>query len=426
MDHAADNLQKAAQTIAAPLPLVSLQRGAQHHLQEFPNIMPLPKSSTSQSSLLAPPRAGPSSKPISKPASTAPVDIDPQSQVHADTLAKLGIKVRDFAYESKLPPVQPYRVRQIQPGPRPLKRNRRDGEENEDDVFQDNSRTGPSEGSSSKRSKLEREDTEPDITQQQSRPTRARGFMNLNEYEPQTPPWFQSQPPELSQPSGLSQPPQILLDSQDSEPYVVTPIVTPNGSLQWPDVGTTSDITASQLDTESQANDPILLTYSQLGMPEPDSQLEQPEPEFLDTTGTGLVGKLTPMSSLSSVGSDASAPEPRPFASRASNSASTSRDSPLSRSSTSSPPSQKPLTPPVPTSRYQLRRRPIPPSPQSPTKIPTHNRRKMYNAAHPLSRTVPYSMQSSHSKAKTSSTPHSRLVRSRGGPSNRDEAMVVR
>src|SRR6202035_4573867 len=30
-----------------------------------------------------------------------------------------------------------------------------------------------------------------------------------------------------------SQPPPIQFDSQDSEPYIETPLVTPNGSLQW-------------------------------------------------------------------------------------------------------------------------------------------------------------------------------------------------
>ncbi|KAG6842047.1 hypothetical protein C0991_003573 [Blastosporella zonata] len=363
-------------------------------LQKAPQVIvaPLPLSSNAQSSSLLVPRAGPSSKP----ASVAPVDIDPQSQRHADVLAELGIKVRDFAYESKLPPVQPYRVRQIQPGPRPLKRLRKDGEEDDGDVFQTST---ASENTSSKKLKLKREDTEPDVSQEQPYPRRDRGFKNIN-YEPRVPPWFQSQPSEFSQSIELYQ----QFESQECEPYVITPVVTPNGSLQWPDaVGTTSDIPASQLDTESQANDPVLLTYSQPGMPETESQFVMPEPELVaDNTGTGLVGKLTPMSSLSSIESDAPA-SPLPILSRPSNLRSSTLDSPLFSSKTSPPSPTKPATSPVPTSRYQLRRRPV------------------------LSHAVPYSMQSSHSNAKPSSLPRTRIVRSRGGPSgNRDEAMVVR
>ncbi|KAG6817863.1 hypothetical protein H0H87_001695 [Tephrocybe sp. NHM501043] len=404
--------QKAIEPrIVAPLARVSLQPGVQPTRETFSNIMSPLKRSTAQSSL-ALPRAGPSFKP----ASTAPVDIDPQDERHAVLLAELGIKVRDFAYESKLPPVQPYRVRQIQPGPRPLKRVTRDGGADEEDIFQTSSKA---EASSLKKPRLEREDTEPDMTQHQVNPARARGFVNINNYVPQTPSCSQSQPPWFSQPS--SQP----LESQESEPYVVTPIVTPNGSYQWPEVNTTSDVPASQLDTESQSNDPLLLTYSQFGMVEPESQpdIQVSEAEVMDTTGTGLVGKLTPMSSLSSIGSDAPA-SPLPLVPRTSNFAISGRDSPLTSFFTSSASHTRPTTPPAPASRYQLRRRPIPPSPQSPTK--TGTRRKMYNAAHPLSHTT-YPQQVPHSKGKASSLSRARVMRSHGGPSShRDETMVVR
>ncbi|KAG6903409.1 hypothetical protein C0995_005432 [Termitomyces sp. Mi166 len=285
------------------------------------------KPSASPSPHLVPPSAGPSSKP--------PMD---QSQTHGDLLAQLGIKVRDFAYESKLPPVPSYRVRQIQPGPRPLKRTRTDGEV--DDVFQDNNRTEAAEGNSSRKSKLKREDTEPDVTQHQPRPSRALGFLNIHDLyrDPDVLPLSQSQsqPAKYSQPSDFS---PYRSDSQELEPYVVTPVVTPNGSLQWPDVITISDIPASQLDTESQANDPLLLTYSQLGMPEsietesgPSTEPE-PKTEPSDTTGTGPSDSWT-----------------------------------LNAHSRSSTPSPSPQRPSTTTSRYQLRKRPIRASSQSPTK----------------------------------------------------------
>ncbi|KAH0587849.1 hypothetical protein H2248_006604 [Termitomyces sp. 'cryptogamus'] len=356
-----DTLQKPARTIAAP--------------------QPLPPSTPSP--LLVPPI------PFSKPPSTAPVDIDPQSQAHADLLAELGIKVRDFAYESKLPPVQPYRVRQIQPGPRPLKRSRKDGEEDVSTAIE------TAEGSLSRKSKLKREDTEPDVTQHQPRRPRTLGFFNVR-CDPDANP-SQSQPAEYSQLNNFSQ--SQPLDSQDSDPYVVTPTVTPNGSLQWPDA-TISEIPASQLDTVSQANDPELFTYSQLGMSEA-------ETEYPDTTGTGLVGILTPMSSLSSLASDVLPRFSNPFDSQPSNT--------YSRSSTASPSPQQSATQ---TSRYQLRRRPIPHSPQSPTKTGIRDRKSMYKAAYPLPRNMPYSMQSANA-------PLDRVIRNRGSSGNHDETMIV-
>ncbi|KAG6821504.1 hypothetical protein H0H93_000012 [Arthromyces matolae] len=354
---------------------------------------PIP-SSTSSSSQLAPPIAGPSSKPIS----TAPVDIDPQSQGHSNLLVELGIKVRDFAYESKLPPVQPYRVRQYQPGSRSLKRTRQ-----EDDVFQDNTSAIPT---SSKRSTLVREDTEPDVSQHEPPFKRARGFAHVRSLarQPAAPPWHHSKTPPMEFPRQIeiesqsqSQPP-LILESQDSEPYVVTPIVTPNGSLQWPDIGTTSDIPVSQLDSESQATDPVLLSFSQLGMPDPEPE---PQGEERDTTGTGLVGKLTPMSSLSSIGSDVP-PLTNPLSALAPIHASY-------RIPTSSPTPPKNVTPPIPASRYQLRRRPLPPSPKTPTKAGNATRNhNMYSSA--------------YSRGKAS---RGREVRThRGGASN--ETMIVR
>ena len=75
-------------------------------------------------------------------------------------LASLGIKVRDFAYESKLPPIQPiYRhPRQIQPAVVRTTLKRQWAESEEDDLF---SQSGSQSESSQK--KLERTSTEPAI-----------------------------------------------------------------------------------------------------------------------------------------------------------------------------------------------------------------------------------------------------------------------
>ncbi|KAG6880152.1 hypothetical protein C0992_004604 [Termitomyces sp. T32_za158] len=343
------------------------------------------KPSTSPSPFLVLPSAGPS-----KPSSTAPFAIEPQSRKHADVLAELGIKVRDFAYESKLPPVQPYRVRQIQPGLRSLKRNR-DGEVV--DVLQDNIETA--EGSLSRRSKLKREGTEADITQ----PRRPQNFgysVNIRD--------FHTKCSSSSQSLSQFQPEKFLQPSPD--PYDVTPTVTPNGSLIWPDTVTSTDIPAFQLDTESQASDPALLTLRLLGM-------SRPESEPSDPTGTGLVGKLTPMSSLSSVGSDV---PPKPLDPKTSNE--------FSRSPTASPTPREPATPSPPTLRYRLRRRHIPLSSQSPTKSRSFEPKTMYKeAAYPLPHSGAYSMQSSHSKSKA---PLGRVAPTHGSPSNCDETMIVR
>ncbi|KAG1728229.1 hypothetical protein EDB19DRAFT_1941416 [Suillus lakei] len=70
---------------------------------------------------------------------TVPSDVQPtvlrpsSQQPTIEMLQSLGIKVRDFAYESTLPPIAPVPQvpRQTQPSARPLKRTRGDWEEEE-------------------------------------------------------------------------------------------------------------------------------------------------------------------------------------------------------------------------------------------------------------------------------------------------------
>ncbi|KAK0206696.1 hypothetical protein DFS33DRAFT_611764 [Desarmillaria ectypa] len=163
----------------------------------------------------------------------------PMPQPQPEDLAMFGIKVRDFAYESKLPPIPPFRRKPPQPGlMRSPKRLRRFGEEDvgNEDVF-----------SVGKRPKLQRVDTELVIEEPASQ--RMPAYSDITKLPP------------LLLPS--SQPP--VHDSQESEPYVDTPLVTPNGSLNW-GVKDTSSIPASQLDRVSQAAVPDLISMTQLGL----------------------------------------------------------------------------------------------------------------------------------------------------------------
>ncbi|KAG5648876.1 hypothetical protein DXG03_000225 [Asterophora parasitica] len=364
--------------MAAPIPLVS----SENTMEPILNKMLYVKPSIAHS-MLAPSQtavAGPSSKPAfkptSKPVSSAPVDIDPQCQRHADTLRRLGIKTRDFAYESSLPPVRAYHRRQIQPSV-PSKRTRMSGDDDE-------SSGHSSEGGSKKKAKLEREDTEPNI--QGPTLSRARVFMNLDDYDPE--------PLSQSQNSGweASQRPSPFFESQDSEPYIDTPLVTPNGSLQW-NIKNTSDIPTSQLDAESQAHEPEFFSCSQL----------QPA---RDTTGTGLFGALSPMSSLSSIVSDVST---KLFSKSLHPQPSTHTHAPI----VGSPLRATPMSP-APSSRYTLRRRAPAKYVESLVKAGTRTRRTMYAAVQPISRRIAHSMQSSHfRKAKTASS-STRALRARG------------
>ena len=232
-----------------------------------------------------------------------------------DSLARHGIKVRDFAYESDLPTIPSIpRVRQLVAA-RPLKRTKRYFEQ-PSDVFTADTRSQSqsvaarsfqvsssslvldqrecADGSQSK--PLERKSTEPVIfpEQESRRPYRDVGYADLS----QIPSGSQAAqrslhhaltPPTPTAADGVSAfspvslpfpfPPTRRLTklggSQESESSTDTPLVTPNGSLTWPTI--TSDLTASQLDHNNSSQAPAFvhdttMTYSQLGFPPPFSQ----------------------------------------------------------------------------------------------------------------------------------------------------------
>ncbi|KAI0068564.1 hypothetical protein BV25DRAFT_1817429 [Artomyces pyxidatus] len=247
--------------------------------------------------------------PQTPPHTASPKELQKEDTIvieHHETfspelLAQMNVKVRDFAYESKLPPIPSIpRVRLQQPDQRPLKRLKlqRDDREN---PFSQRARqlNGGAEVGPAVRigRPLERKSTEPVLIPTGTThhgPTRAMGFLDLSEYSgvafprlaglPHSPPasrheqdsefltgspgaagpsrTTRPQLPPLSFPGYPSQPP--LGDSQESDLQVDTPLITPVGSVQWPIVDT-SEIPTSQLDTESQQPAQDDVTYSQLG-----------------------------------------------------------------------------------------------------------------------------------------------------------------
>ena len=310
-----------------------------------------------KSSRLDPQQRNPS-KPIKASVKAA------SEQPSVAMLASLGIKVRDFAYESKLPPIQPiYRhPRQVQPAVVRTTLKRQWTESEEDDFFSQSS----SQPETSQK-KLERTSTEPAIPP----------VTDIDDFE------YDSLPTDSQQP-GSQQMPLSIFESQESEPYVDTPLATPKGSLQW-QVADTSNIPASQLDAESQSTALEPASHSLL--------------EFSDTSK--LSATLDPSSLLAS-----------------------SLSLPNIDSSPARPPYGKtttgleqqpvaygvhaPTTPRVLTMRYHLRRRPVTPSLPSPSKSPSllHNLRPRGTVI-PPSRPHCTSIQSSHSRAKPKSEPSS-------------------
>ncbi|KAF9041699.1 hypothetical protein BDP27DRAFT_1435074 [Rhodocollybia butyracea] len=147
-----------------------------------------------------------------------PDDTRKAPQPTPEELSAFHIKIRDFAYEpNKYPPIKPYQKYdpdriQRQPDPRTWK------------------------GFAGDKGLIAGEDGE-------SLALRQKGFYNYEGLE-------ESQQSSSSS-SAYSQPvpPLDYGDSQDSEPYIETPMVTPNGSLQWKDQG---HIPIDLLDAASQ------------------------------------------------------------------------------------------------------------------------------------------------------------------------------
>ena len=229
--------------------------------------------------------------------------LQSQLPISPGSLARHGIKVRDFAYESNLPLIPSIpQVRRLVLAARPLKRTRRQIEE-PDDVFMvdthSQSQSGiaepfrvsslevdkdTSEGNKSK--PLERKSTEPVIIPERQRQQLFRDVRYLDASQhasssqasrrsirhaltpitPTTNRFSTYSPAPLPFPFPITTHGPIE-QSQETEQSTDTPLVTPNGSLTWPTI--TSDVPASQLDSASQLPAAEDATYSQLGFSSP-------------------------------------------------------------------------------------------------------------------------------------------------------------
>ncbi len=245
----------------------------------------LPKPTTIEPSPDPPedttPEATSSIEPNVKPRSTRRKPVE-SIQPSIPQLLEWGVKVRDFAYERTLPPVPTVYLqpRQIQPSePKDV------NDPNDPHYVLEEERKKKVYSFASTR-KIERTATEP-VLESDLLPPPRREFPKIKRTHAQLDLGSQPQSYSPSHPLHLlpddainkspeSQPvPGLTMDSQPAEQWVDTPIVTPNGSLQWPmdpNVTDTSAVPESQLDSDSQAPPiPEPLSYSQMGFSHPAS-----------------------------------------------------------------------------------------------------------------------------------------------------------
>jgi hypothetical protein len=225
-------------------------------------------------------------------------DVQPQvlrpssQQPTVETLQSLGIKVRDFAYESTLPPIAPVpRVpRQTQPSARSLKRTRGDWEE-EDGALSHSSRlqfgreaTNAGMQASSKPESLVRKATEPLEFNPPPVSKRAMGCADLSR-----PVLFGSQLPFRTPRRALRvhhTPPRRSSTTPPTSPLFGSPsekpshgasqeselVMTPAGPASW-HIDDTSLIPASQMDTDLLDFVPEAMSDSQIDLSSQSSQL---------------------------------------------------------------------------------------------------------------------------------------------------------
>jgi hypothetical protein len=199
-------------------------------------------------------------------------------------LTELGIKVRDFAYESTLPPVPTVYLqpRQIQPSvPKDV------NDPNDPHYVLEEERKKKVYTFQSTR-KIERTPTEP-VLESDLLPPPRRSFPKIKRTDAQLDLGSQSQPQLQSQPAPTH--PTLTYDitntsfsasqpvhGQPAHPrqagtWVDTPVATPNGSLQWPPAKTMDDkspIPPPQLEsTRTDSRNPLsseLMSYFQMGL----------------------------------------------------------------------------------------------------------------------------------------------------------------
>ncbi|KAJ7639054.1 hypothetical protein FB45DRAFT_904601 [Roridomyces roridus] len=326
--------------------------------------------------------ASQSSQPEPETAAHSQSDDLPSDQPAVADLAALGIKVRDFAYESRLPPVRPFRVRplpvrqQVQPGAsisqpassrRPLKRTRPDGTEVEDlgyGFVMGVARAGPPPR------KLQRTETGLGSSQMSAaEEAELRAACDA----------FGSQPQGYSQQSqGYYSHESSQANSQETDieplPFIKTPFITPNGSLQWHDEDERPRPTSPPL----VPTEPASLDTSTARVT---SHLRSPPPPLqLDLEATPPSPRPLPFTTMETLPASPSPPRTllRTFSSLSTLSSPLSEPSPSAPGSVIIPP---PAPAPSPAPRYELRKRMVPPA--SPTKRrgrPTPRREDSLNA----------------------------------------------
>ncbi|KAN0126715.1 hypothetical protein V8E52_000355 [Russula decolorans] len=369
----------------------------------------------------------------------------PQPPFSPGTLARHGIKVRDFAYESNLPLIPSIpRARKVVPGARPLKRTKRYFEQ-ADDIFTVDTHTQSQSAtvgslsqalsqsqesdeqheSASQSRPLERKSTEPVIVpeRESQRPYRDVGYADLSQHPsssqaaqrsprhplmPTTPTAVTKTPTKFS-PVSLPFPfpatKRLTTEgcSQESELSSDTPLVTPKGSLTWPSPYITSDLPASQLDNSQAHALDTMPTYSQLGPSPPFSQAPDSHPDTDTATVDAALGSPpttemvpnVPQPSLDHIdptrGSSPLSPLPSP---------SRTRRSRTSRPLTDPGP---PLTPDAGGPRYFLRKHGSPGQDRDPSPSLSRRRKSSTKALAPYpGRVPPVTRQSAHAASSDS------------------------
>jgi len=293
-------------------------------------------------------------------------------------LAGGGIKARDFAYESRLPPIRsvPHFRVQIQSIPRALKRSRGDYEEGEegDDYVQQTFYFDAETGGTTvglrrraERKPVERTPTEP-VDEPASSHFRQRrrldgaDFSLRREMEATLDPRRTVPPARYTTPNARTSAGQEFdslpqLDtqetSQESEPWIATPLVTPSGSLQMT-VTNNSDVPASQLDTPSRLPPPTEdAIFSQLAF--------SPERSPSNAPSVDVPSTLPPIRALSLQRQIARTPSPTPHLSPMPTSFSPARDGPRVRPRKKQRTHVTESTQVSRSTRYNLRDRTAPP-----------------------------------------------------------------
>ncbi|KAF8505900.1 hypothetical protein F5888DRAFT_1652660 [Russula emetica] len=371
-----------------------------------------------------------------------------QPPLSPGTLARHGIKVRDFAYESNLPLIPSIpRARKVVLGARPLKRTRHYFEE-PDDVFtvdthsqSQSAAAGPLSQATSQsqesdqqhesvnRSRpLERKSTEPVIIpeRESQRPYRDVGHADFSQnpsssqaaqrsprptLTPTTPIAVTRTPTKFS-PVSLPFPfpatKRLTTEggSQESELSTDTPLVTPKGPLTWPSPYITSDLPASQLDNNNSQAPALdtMPTYSQLGFSPSFSQAPDSHPDTDTATVDAALGGSPPttevVSSVPQPSLDhidpargSSPPSPSPSPSR-------TRRSRTSRPLTDPGP---PLTPDAGGPRYFLRKHGSPGQDRDSSPSLRRRRKSTMKALAPYpGRVPPVTRQSAHAASSNS------------------------